>query len=69
MQKNPAKASKTKIEIYNPSSPSKPIAYLINRAPAYKSAYLKHSVLISQFSATYRPWQPNRKYTMWKLGL
>ena len=44
MQKNPAKASKTKIEIYNPSSPSKPIAYLINRAPAYKSAYLEHSV-------------------------
>jgi len=56
MQKNPAKASKTKIEIYNPSSPSKPIAYLINRAPAYKSAYLKHIVLISQFFCHLQTW-------------
>ena len=46
MQKNPAKANNTKIETQRPSSPDKPMAYLMNRAPAYKSAYLEHSVVI-----------------------
>ena len=39
MQKNPAIANKTKIDKYNPESPANPIAYLMNNAPAYKSAY------------------------------
>jgi len=38
--KNPAMANNTKIDKYNPScpDPSIPIAYLMNKAPAYKSA-------------------------------
>ena len=40
MQKNPAIANKTKIDKYNPESPANPIAYLMNNAPAYKSAYI-----------------------------
>ena len=38
MQKNPAIANKTKIDKYNPESPANPMAYLMNNAPAYKSA-------------------------------
>ena len=36
MQKNPAIANKTKIDKYNPESLANPIAYLMNKAPAYK---------------------------------